>query len=93
MILRKVYGMPIVVNFSPADAALIHAQATADNTSAEEYIRKITLKSVHNAEYLAKLERGIKQMHEGTGTTFTDAELKELIYGRNYTHNLLQRAL
>ena len=39
------------------------------------------MKDERNAQYLAKIDRGIRQMREGTGKAFTDEELEQLIHG------------
>ena len=41
-------------------------------------------KEKRNAEYLAKIDRGIRQMNEGTGKFFTDEELEELFRGNKF---------
>ena len=38
-------------------------------------------KEKRNAEYLAKVDRGIQQMNKGTGKFFTDEELEALFRG------------
>ena len=73
--------MTVTLNYAPADLELLRAQATAINQSVEDYIMKASLKSAHNAEYLAKIDLGIKQMHEGTGTLITDEQLEALANG------------
>ncbi len=45
----------------------------------EEFIMEAARKAARNAEYLAKLDRGFKQMKEGKFTHFTDEELRRLI--------------
>ena len=73
--------MSITIDFSPADMDLIQEQATASNTTAENFIREASAKAARNAAYLAMLAKGFKQAEEGTGTYFTDEELRKLIYG------------
>ncbi|MBQ7480037.1 MAG: hypothetical protein IJT01_14260 [Selenomonadaceae bacterium] len=73
--------MSITIDFTPAEIALIKEQATACNTTAEEFIRQASAKAARNAEYLAKLDKGFKQMEEGKFTHFSDEELRRLIYG------------
>ena len=57
--------MSITIDFSPADMALIEAQANASNTTAEEFIRNASAKAARNAEYLSMLGRAFRQMEEG----------------------------
>ena len=57
--------MSITIDFSPADMALIEAQASARNTTAEEFIRTASAKAARNAEYLSTLDRAFRQMEEG----------------------------
>lgn len=73
--------MTVTLNYAPADLELLRTQAAAINQSVEDYIMKVSLKSARNAEYLAKIDRGIKQMHEGTGTLITDEQLEALANG------------
>ena len=73
--------MTVTLDYLPADLELLRAQATAANQSVEEFIMKASMKSARNAEYLAKIDRGIKQMHEGTGTLITDEQLEALANG------------
>ncbi len=73
--------MSITIDFSPADIALIREQALANNTTAEEFIRQASAKAARNAAYLATIDRGIKQMHEGTGTLITNEQLEALANG------------
>ncbi len=73
--------MSITIDFSPSDLELIQKQAAAANKSAEDFIREAAAKSARNAEYLAMIDHGIKQMHEGTGTLITDKQLEALANG------------
>lgn len=73
--------MTITLNYPPADLELLKAQAAAANQSVEDFIIKSSMKSARNAEYLAMIDRGIKQMHEGTGTWITDEQLEALANG------------
>ena len=41
------------------------------------------MKAARNASYLAKLDRSLQQMHDGTRKAFTDEELKALVYEDN----------
>lgn len=52
--------MSITIEFTPAEIALIKEQATACNTTAEEFIRQASAKAARNAEYLAKLDKGFR---------------------------------
>ncbi len=73
--------MSITLDFAPADMAIIEQQAAAAKQSIERFIIEAAAKSARNAAYLAKIDRGIKQMHEGTGTLITDAQLEALANG------------
>lgn len=57
--------MTITIDFNATDMALIEKQATASNTTAEEFIRNASAKAARNAEYLSMLGRAFKQMEEG----------------------------
>ena len=71
--------MSITIDLSPADTQFVAAQAAAGNVSVEEFSREAIMKAARNASYLAKLDRSMQQMHDGTGTAFTDKELKALL--------------
>ncbi len=73
--------MSITLDFSPADIQLIQEQANASNVSVEQFSREAIMKAARNAAYLAKIDRAIKQMHEGTGTWITDEQLEALANG------------
>ena len=75
--------MSITIDLSPADIEFVQAQAAAGNVSIEEFSREAIMKAARNASYLAKIDRSIQQMHDGTGTVFTDKELRSLIYENN----------
>jgi len=75
--------MSITLDFSPADIQLIQEQANASNVSVEQFSHEAIMKAARNAAYMAKIDRGIKQMHEGTGKFFTDEELEALFNGNN----------
>lgn len=49
-----------------------------DNSSPEKKFD--AQKAVNNARYLAMIDRGIKQIHEGGGRLVTDEELRKMIY-------------
>ena len=55
----------MVIDFSPADAQLIKKQAAAIHISAEDYVRNLSLKAVHNAEYLSMLDKSDEQLRQG----------------------------
>ena len=59
--------MSITIDFTPAEIALIREQATACNTTAEEFIRQASAKAARNAEYLAKIDRAFQQLEAGNG--------------------------
>ena len=73
--------MQITLDYPPDDLELLKAQATANHQSVEDFIIKASMKSARNAEYLAMIDRGIKQMKEGTGTWITDEQLEALANG------------
>ncbi|MBQ7498746.1 MAG: hypothetical protein IJU00_13100 [Selenomonas sp.] len=73
--------MTVTLNYPPADLELLKAQAAAAHQSVEDFIIRVSMKSARNAEYLAKIDRGITQMHEGTGTLITDEQLEALANG------------
>lgn len=75
--------MTVELNYPPADLELIRAQAAAAHQSVEDFIMNASMKSARNAEYLAMIDRGIKQMQEGTGRFFTDEELEAFFNGNN----------
>ena len=75
--------MSITFDIDALDAKLIQQQAASSNMDVSDFAREATMKAARNAAYLAKIDRGIKQMHEGSGTIFTDEELRKLIYGDN----------
>ncbi|MBR2215241.1 MAG: hypothetical protein IJ849_05730 [Selenomonadaceae bacterium] len=58
--------MSITIDFNAADVQMLQAQATAQNISVEEFSHKTIMKALRNAEYLAKIDRGIGQMKAGT---------------------------
>ena len=57
--------MSIAVDFSPADIQLIQAQADEEQMTVSEFIQRVTLKAVRNAEYLAMLDESERQLREG----------------------------
>ena len=70
--------MSITINFSPADMALIEAQASANNTTAEEFIRNASAKAARNAAYLAKLDHAAQQVKQGNVVYKTFDELEAM---------------
>jgi len=84
--------MSITVNFSPADTALVREQAITANISIENFIhdtvmevvQKQRAKNKRNNEYLAKIDRGLRSMQEGSpgGKYFANVqEMREYFYG------------
>ena len=73
--------MTVEINLNDAEAALISKYAAKKQVSVSEFIHETAAKSVRNAEYLAMLERGFKQLEEGGGTKMTFAELEKIING------------
>ena len=71
--------MPVMLEYAPADIALIQEQAKAINTSVEEFIRQTSLKAARNAAYLAKLDMSRKQLEQGKVVTFSDEEWEKYI--------------
>ena len=61
--------MSITIEFSPADIGLIKAQAASHDTSIEEFSHDAVMRAARNAAYLAKLDRGYKQIMEGSCQT------------------------
>ena len=58
--------MSITLDFTPTDIELIQAQATANNLNIEEFSRKIIMKAIHNAAYMAMIDQGVQQIANGT---------------------------
>jgi len=81
--------MTLTLNLTEADNRRIEEFAARENCSVKELaLRALTemldrevAKERRNAEYLAKIDRGLKQMAEGTGRHFTDEELEALFHG------------
>lgn len=73
--------MSITIEFSPVEIAVIKAQAMAQNTTVEEFIRKESAKAARNAEYMARIDRAKKNADAGNCTYLTDDELRGIIYG------------
>ena len=72
-----------------ADAARIQSYAAQRNMSVLDYAKKILKKGLDeeeardkaNAEYLAMLDRGFQDLHEGKGTHMTWEQLETLRNG------------
>ena len=73
--------MSITLDFSPADIALLQAQAKVGNVSIEEYSKAVILKAVRNAEYLAKLDLARGQVKNGQVVYKTLEELEDMANG------------
>ena len=67
--------MTLTIDLTPAETELMQKQATAANTSMESFAHEAALKAARNAEYLAMLDRGFKQIAEGTCTPHELIEL------------------
>lgn len=78
--------MELALSFSDADAARIESYAAKKNMSVLDYAKKILKKGLDeeeardkaNAEYLAMLDEGYRDMEEGKGTLMTWEELEAL---------------
>lgn len=83
--------MTLALDISAADTRRIENCAAKKNLSIQDFILRSVFEKIENdqekdernAAYLAKIDRGIRQMKKGTGKFFTDAELEELIHGRS----------
>ncbi len=73
--------MSITIDFSPDDMQILQTQAAEGNVSVEQFSHDAIMKAARNAAYLAKLDKGFKQMEEGKFTHFTDEELRQMVYG------------
>jgi len=82
--------MTLSLNMSEADTLRVQDYAARKNLNLGDFLRdtimdkveKEEAKDKRNAEYLAKLDRGLKQMKEGTGKYFASVdELREYFYG------------
>ena len=60
--------MPVTIEFSLDSIAMIREQAAANNTTAEDFIRRASEKAARNAAYLAKLDRAFQQSIDGKCT-------------------------
>ena len=78
--------MELALSFSEADAARIESCAARKNMSVLDYAKKILQKGLdeeearaaQNAEYLAMLDEGYRDMAEGKGTLMTWEQLEAL---------------
>ena len=70
--------MIMTLDINQADTRLIERQAALGNMTSGEFIINAARKAARNAEYLAKIDRGIAQMNEGKYRTVTDEELEEI---------------
>ncbi len=75
--------MQLSIDINEAEAALFQQYADKRNITLSEAMLDSMRKAVHNAEYLAMIDRGIHQMKEGTGKYFTDEELEAFINGNH----------
>ncbi|MBR1396721.1 MAG: hypothetical protein IJ563_04205 [Selenomonadaceae bacterium] len=73
--------MTISIDLNEAEAALVSKYAEQNNLTVPEFVHEVTTKAARNAEYLAMLDRGFKDMEDGNGTKVTFAELEKLING------------
>ena len=78
--------MELALSFSDADAMRIEKYAAARNMSVLDFAKRAVMKTVdeeteraaRNAEYLAMLDEGYRDMEEGKGTRMTWEELEAL---------------
>ena len=78
--------MELALSFSDADAMRIEKYAAARNMSVLDFAKRAVMKTVdeeteraaRNAEYLAMLDEGYRDMEEGKGTLMTWEELEAL---------------
>ena len=77
--------MELALSFSDADAARIEKRAAQKNMSVFDYVRQSVMariddetREAQNAEYLAMLDRGFRDIEEGKGTPMTWAQLEAL---------------
>lgn len=80
--------MTLALDISVADTKRIENFAAKNNLSIQDFVLRSVrekieneLKDERNSAYLAKIDRGIRQMKDGTGRFFTDAELEAFIHG------------
>ena len=75
--------MQLSIDLNEADAALFQKYADERNMTVAEAMLQSMRKAAHNAAYLAMIDRGIKQMKDGTGRFFSDEELEAFINGNH----------
>ena len=83
--------MTLALDISAADTRRIESHALKKNLSIQDFVLRSVFEKIErdqakderNAAYLAKIDRGIQQMKEGTGKFFTDEELEAFIHGRS----------
>lgn len=73
--------MTVTLNLNEAEEALLSKYAAQSQVCVEDFILKTAIKSVQNAEYLAMLDRSMKQFEEGKVVVKTTEELEKLING------------
>ena len=81
--------MELTLSFNNADATLIEKYAVKRNMSVLDFVKCAVKKSVdeeaesdaRNAEYLAMLDEGYRDMEEGNGTLMTWEDLEALRNG------------
>ena len=71
--------MTISITLNEAEAALVSEYAEKSQVSVAEFARAATTKAARNAEYLAMLDRGFKQMEEGGGRLVTKEEMERML--------------
>ena len=73
--------MTVTLNLNEAESALVSKYAAQSQVSVEHIILESAMKSLRNAEYLAMLDRSMKQFEEGKVVVKTTEELEKLING------------
>ncbi|MBQ9376728.1 MAG: hypothetical protein IJU05_02860 [Schwartzia sp.] len=81
--------MELAVSFDRADALQIEKYAAARNMSVLDFVKRAVMKSVDeeseraakNAEYLAMLDEGYRQLEKGQYISFTDEEWEKFVNG------------
>ena len=78
--------MPITIDFSPADAQLIQEQAYEKKISPSDFIRNTILKSIHNAEYMAEINRRTEDIRQGKNiVSFSDEEWEQMVNEKEFS--------
>ena len=72
--------MSITIDLPPATMKFVEEQAVAQNVGVEEYALSVFNKAIHNAEYLAKIDRAFQNEKEGKFTTFTHEEWERFVH-------------